>query len=104
MKEGLEISSPLYKECGSSGYWENTIIFSTRNKEAIQERWMGKVINCFPGIKEKLDPLPHLLNLQTWKTMNCTSSRAASLNHGITDIWGQITLCAGGPSCALVAP
>ena len=58
----------------------------------------GKSHKLFPWDQgeARTPPPPHLLNLQTWKTMNCTSSRAGSLNHGIPDIWGRIIPRAGG--------
>lgn len=65
---GKESSNQLYVKHRTGSYWEKQPLiiqdFWKRKKEVIQERWMEGVMNCFPGIKKKLELLVTPLNLE----------------------------------------
>lgn len=72
-------------------------LFRRRKKEAIQERWVEKVTNCFPGIREKLEPLVTLSeSIDLGNSIDGASYRACSLNLSIVGIQGQKILCHEG--------
>lgn len=57
---------------------------------------MEGVINCFPGIKGKLELLVTPSKSRDLEDpINCANSRAGSLDLGTTHIWGWIILRPG---------